>query len=135
DRATLWPFRVLAAAWSGGAMLGPQRCDQAAYAELVNHIAAHRQLPRRIESPSLRQMIARGLGVPSIPADRERLYEVIASGPAEAALPFDLAFPEVFYPGGDSEHRQGFHARLGNPPWEAVRPKRGEFFGTLDFQA
>lgn len=135
DRATLWPFRVLAAAWSGGAMLGPQRCDQAAYAELVNHIAAHRQLPRRIESPSLRQMIARGLGVPSIPADRERLYEVIASGPAEAALPFDQAFPEVFYPDGDPEHPQGFHAILGNPPWEAVRPKRGEFFGTLDFQA
>ena len=51
------------------------------------------------------------------------------------ALPFDLAFPEVFFPDGNVENRRGFDAVLGNPPWEGIRRADKEFFGTRDFQA
>ena len=50
-------------------------------------------------------------------------------------LPFDLAFPEVFFPTGDVSQRRGFDAVLGNPPWEGIRRADNQFFGARDFQA
>ena len=62
DEALL-PFRIAAAAWSGGVMLGPEHCDDAAYVELLDHIGTTHELPDVIESEALCSMIARGLGV------------------------------------------------------------------------
>lgn len=116
-------------------MLGPDRCDDDAYRGLLQHVAAHGHWPDRIDSAALRAMIARGLGVDKVPVDGERLRQLVRSGMCVPALPYELAFPEVFYPNGDISQRHGFHAVLGNPPWEAVRPRRGEFFGSLDLEA
>ena len=62
DEALL-PFRIAAAAWSGGVMLGPEHCDDAAYVELLEHIGTTHELPDMIESEALCGMIARGLGI------------------------------------------------------------------------
>ena len=126
-------FRIAAAAWSGGVMLGPTHCDDHAYTELLQTIANTGDLPDRIESPRLRTMIARGLAVDEVPEERPRLYELLQSGRCVPALSFDLTFPEVFYPTGVPFGRQGFHAVLGNPPWDAVRPKAKEFYASFDF--
>jgi hypothetical protein len=50
------------------------------------------------------------------------------------ALPFDLAFPEVFFPDGDVNNRRGFDAVLGNPPWDRMLPADKEFFATYNFE-
>jgi hypothetical protein len=75
----LVPFRVAAAAWSGGVMLGPDGCDDAAYVDLLAHIGATHELPDLIESERLQAMIARGLGAdwsagvpPAFPFSGER---------------------------------------------------------------
>src|SRR5215470_67804 len=99
DRA-LSPFRVASAAWSGGVMLGPEHCDDHAYAELLQTIANTGSLPERIESEPLLKMISRGLGIPRAPAEREHLCATSSSGESISALSYDLAFPEVFYPIG-----------------------------------
>ena len=44
DEALL-PFRVAAAAWSGGVMLGPEKCDDAAYVELLEQSAEPTNCP------------------------------------------------------------------------------------------
>jgi len=62
DEALL-PFRIAAAAWSGGVMLGPEHCDDAAYAGLLEHIGTTHELPDVIESEALCRMIVRGLGI------------------------------------------------------------------------
>ena len=67
---------------------------------------------------ALRAMIARGLGVEDVPAERDELLALLASGRCVPALPFELVFPEVFFPTGDLADRHGFHAKLGNPPWD-----------------
>jgi hypothetical protein len=140
----LLPFRVLAAAWSGGVMLGSikrdatAQCDDEAYAGLLKHIAKNGQLPDRIESPDLARMIARGLGVPEDSAIPSTVEEIRASAnlPSNApALPYDLVFPEVFHPTGQPHGRHGFDGVLGNPPWDAVRRTDDQFFGTRDFRA
>jgi hypothetical protein len=133
DQALL-PFRVAAAAWSGGVMLGPSHCDDHAYAELLQSIANTGNLPERIKSEHLRAMIARGLGSLDAPADRQTLNVEVTSGACIPALSFDLMFPEVFYPTGVSHGRQGFHAVLGNPPWDAIQFKSKEFFAAFDFE-
>jgi hypothetical protein len=76
DRA-LRPFRIVAAAWSGGVMLGLPECDDAAYADLMKAVGETGDLPERIESERLRKMIARGLGVDDVPPDREHLYALL----------------------------------------------------------
>ena len=48
DRALL-PFRVAAAAWAGGVMLGSEHCDDHAYAQLLQAIATNGNLPERVE--------------------------------------------------------------------------------------
>jgi hypothetical protein len=77
-------------------------------------------------------MIARGLGVDTVDADRRGLYSLVQSGSFVPALPYDLTFPEVFYPTGVPHGRRGFHAVLGNPPWDSVRPLVKEFLSGFD---
>ncbi len=126
DRALL-PFRVVAAAWAGGVMLGPKKCDDEAYIELLKTVGATGILPERIESDRLRAMIGRGLGVGDVPQEREAIIEIVTSGACIPALPYDLTFPEVFYPMGIPQGRQGFHVVVGNPPWDRVRPLKKEY--------
>jgi hypothetical protein len=52
-----------------------------------------------------------------------------------AALPYELVFPDVFFPEGTWESRRGFDVVLGNPPWEGIRRADDQFFGTRDFEA
>jgi hypothetical protein len=133
DEALL-PFRIAAAAWSGGVMLGPEKCDDAAYIELLEYIGATHELPDAIESDGLRAMIAKGVGLSNIPADKRGLENVVTSSRYIPALSFDLTFPEVFYPNGIPFARSGFGAVLGNPPWDRVRPAKKEFLAAFDFE-
>jgi hypothetical protein len=131
DRA-LQPFRIAAAAWSGGVMLGPEQCDDLAYADLLQTIANTGDLPERIASERLAKMITRGLDVEEIATERDALYGMISSAACIPALSYDLAFPEVFYPTGVPHTRQGFHVVLGNPPWDRVRPFVKDFYAAID---
>ena len=97
DRA-LAPFRIVAAAWAGGVMLGPARCDDEAYRRLVGRWPRTGAFPLICGEDALRAMIARGLGVEDVPAARDALLALLASGRCVPALPFDLVFPEVFFP-------------------------------------
>ena len=133
DEALL-PFRIAAAAWSGGVMLGPEHCDDAAYVELLDHIGTTHELPDEIESEGLRHMVARGLGLAEIPANSESLSALLLSGRCAPALSYDLTFPEVFYPTGVPYQKRGFDAVLGNPPWDAIQFKSKEFFAAFDFE-
>lgn len=153
---SLAPFKVLAAAWSGGVMLGPGKCDDMAYARLVKHIGATGELPETLESESLRAMIACGLGVDEIPSDSASIVALLTGKSPNPesqilnpesqtpnpesrilnpipALSYDLTFPEVFYPTGVPFGRRGFDAVLGNPPWDTLTPKAKEFYASYDF--
>ena len=133
DRA-LAPFKIVAAAWAGGVMLGNKGCDDDAYTWLVQTLSETGDLPVSLaDHLRLVPMIARGLAVKDVPAERDALITLLASGEANPALSYDLAFPEVFFPNGTLAERGGFEAVLGNPPWDAVRPKAKEFFAALDF--
>ncbi len=142
DRA-LAPFKILAAAWSGGVMLGPEGCDDTAYAALAKLVADTGQLPEdwltaigQRATGKLLRMIVTGLGLPAIPADDADIQSMVArlSANAVPALSFDLAFPEVFYPDANPANRVGFDADLGNPPWDAIQFKSKEFFAAFDFE-
>ncbi len=137
----LMPFRVLAAAWTGGVMLGTAvgegelACDDDAYAALLKTIGESGDLPPTIDGDNLCAMIGRGLGLPAgslAPSKRDELLRLALSGECPAALPYDLAFPEVFHPTGIAHGRHGFAAILGNPPWERVRRMDKEFFAAFD---
>lgn len=131
DEALL-PFRVAAAAWSGGVMLGPEKCDDVAYAELLQQIGTTAEIPPRIESEPLRHMIARGLGVEEVTDDGRALIELVKSGRCVPALSYDLAFPEVFYPNGVPSGRLGFNVILSNPPWDRLEVKEEEYWCRYD---
>lgn len=132
DRALL-PFRVAAAAWSGGVMADAEDCDDLGYADLLRSIAEEGDLPESLTSEVVRAMIARGLGVSSVPSDRDGIYKLVTSDRCLPALSFDLAYPEAFYPTGVPHGRSGFHAVLGNPPWDALQFKSREFFASISF--
>ena len=111
----LAPFRLLAAAWAGGVMLGEKRCDDAGYIAVAGEVARTGAAPAEseIESDRLSAMIERG----------------------RDALPFDLTFPEVFFPGGRvAAGAGGFDAVMGNPPWDAIQPLAKEFFAAFDLR-
>jgi hypothetical protein len=129
----LRPFRIIAAAWSGGVMLGPEKCDDLAYGDLLKSVAETGEIPEQIESERLRAMIGRGLEVGDSPENRGDTYDLLSRPRCGPALPYDLAFPEVFYPTGAPHGRSGFDAVLGNPPWDTITIKRKEWFANFDF--
>jgi hypothetical protein len=108
-------FRLLALAWSGAVMLRGKPDIAAAYRELFAHVAEYNALPDPLPAAVARMI--------------ERARGDTGDGPP---VSFDLTFPEAFYPGGLEGTRQGFHAVLCNPPWEALRPSEKEFFAVHD---
>lgn len=141
DRA-LAPFKILAAAWSGGVMLGPEGCDDTAYATLAKHIAENGNLPEdwltafgNHVAVALLKMVVKGLGLPAV-SENVSDFRTLAADLIKNSIPalsFDLAFPEVFYPDGSGANRVGFDADLGNPPWEGIDTSDKEFFAAFDF--
>jgi hypothetical protein len=131
----LFPFRVLALTWSGGVMLGENQSDILGYSLLLRDIAEKGELPESLE-PQVLAMLRRGAGMEDLPSTRREVYQVLASSRGGAtsgpALAYDLTFPEVFYPTGVLSKRQGFHAVLSNPPWDAIRPASKEFYASFD---
>jgi len=109
--AALAPFKTLAAAWSGGVMLG-DGCDDAGYQALA-------------------QAVAEGEDIDGALAARPRVREMAATGGDSVA--FQLAFPEVFA-GGAGAPGDGFDAVLGNPPWDAIQFKSKEFLAAFDLE-
>ena len=81
-------------------------------------------------------MLARGLGIEpeEVPAERDVLYALMDGGTCIPALPYDLTFPEVFYPTGVPHGRRGFDAVLGNPPWDRIEIAPQDYFGQHDFR-
>ena len=45
-----------------------------------------------------------------------------------------LEFPEVFRPNSADLPKSGFHAIVGNPPWDKIKPNSKEFFSRYDPQ-
>lgn len=134
DRA-MAPFRIVAAAWTGGVMLGPEQCDDAGYTWLLETLATQGALPESWEDrPRLRAMIARGLGVDHAPSLRDDLVAFVLTGDIAPGLPYDLAFPEVFFPAGRAANRAGFDVVVGNPPWDTVKPLAREFLAAFDLR-
>lgn len=109
----LAPLRLLAQAWSGAAMLGQPACDDAyaALADVVAHGKPHAALGAH--SAQVERMLSRG----------------------GDGVSYDLTFPEVFHPDGAATRTGGFHAVLGNPPWDAIRRADDQFFARYDLQA
>ncbi len=104
--AALAPFKTLAAAWTGGVMLGDE-ADDAAYEALLRAVASDADVDALVASnEGLRRMVE--LGRPGIA--------------------YDLAFPEVFHRDGSGTRGGGFDAVLGNPPWDRMLPAEKEFF-------
>ena len=107
--AALAPLKTLAAAWSGGVMLGDD-CDDAGYQELAEAV---------VEGDAA-----------AVLATRPRLQRMVAVGGDGVA--FEFAFPEVFSDAGTTlVHRPGFDSLLGNPPWEKVRVERRDTVALL----
>jgi hypothetical protein len=108
----LAPLRLLAAAWTGGVMLG-EDSDDAGYEDLLRAVS-------RAEDGEVLVQAHRGLdGMVQLGAD---------------SVPYDLVFPEVFHPGGDEGRTGGFHAVLGNPPWDAIKFNTKEFLAAFDLR-
>ncbi|MCU0692062.1 MAG: BREX-1 system adenine-specific DNA-methyltransferase PglX, partial [Polyangiaceae bacterium] len=106
------PFRLLAAAWAGGVMLGPN-CDDGAYLHLVVCTAGGcTEQVALVANTSLVRMVELG---------RE-------------AVPYDLVYPEVYHRDENRNQAPGFDAVLGNPPWESLRPRAKEFFAHRDLR-
>jgi hypothetical protein len=104
----LEPFRTLAAAWAGAVMLSDDRGDYA-------YLRAAKAVVEGTEVPDDHELT--------------RMIEIGGSG-----VVYDLAFPEVFHQDGQPERSGGFHAVVGNPPWDAIQPYAKEFFATFDLQ-
>jgi len=102
DRA-MAPLIGLARAWSGAAAMRTVWADDA-WLGLAQTLADGRQV-----APDERQAALSRTGA--------------------AALPLDLIFPDVFRPG---EANGGFHAVLGNPPWDVVHYQTKEYLAGFD---
>lgn len=131
---SLLPFKILATTWAGGVMLGPDGCDDFAYAQFAKTIAETGTLPANIESSKLLNMISKGLGI-----DEEAIefHEILANRNESRiipAIPYDLIFPEVFFPTDKvCIDKKGFDVVLGNPPWQGIDTSNKEFFANFDF--
>lgn len=109
--SALHPLRLLAAAWSGGVMLGAD-ADDDAYLELVQAVVERHDIQCILENkPKLASMVKSGAG----------------------GVCYDLTFPEIFHPAGNLERVGGFHAVLGNPPWDTITIKKKEWFAGVNF--
>lgn len=132
--AALAPFKIVAAAWSGGVMLGDEGCSDLDYSWLIQAVAATGELPEDLsDKPKLLAMIARGLGIEYVLSNRDELLAVLNNKECVPAFPYDLTFAEVFYRNGNLDDKQGFDAVLGNPPWDRMLPADKEFFAAYDF--
>lgn len=159
----LAPLRLLAAAWSGGVMLGPGACDDQAYQELARAVTEGRSIvmPEESRTPNVEHRTLNfkysektteemklaaeetpGWSPDGATFDVQRSMFDVRSYPTLAlmiakgrrAVPFDLTFPDVFFPAADPAHRAGFDTVLGNPPWDAIQFKSKEFFAGYDFR-
>jgi hypothetical protein len=131
---SLLPFKILAAAWAGGVMLGPGECDDVAYANLAKNISEIGSIPDSIESENLVMMINMGLGL-----EKDKGFEdaILKTSQAQIvpALSYDLTFPEVFFDLTESQFcKKGFDVVLGNPPWDKIMPASKEFFAGYDIR-
>jgi hypothetical protein len=111
--AALAPLETLAAAWSGAVLSGESLDDD------------YRALARAV---------AECADVDALIAGRPALARAVQAG--RGAVSYDLAFPEVFWPDGrfSRDARAGFHAVVGNPPWETVRRNDDELFAAFDLE-
>ena len=105
---TLRPLRLLAHAWSGAVMLAARDMDDE-WLELARAVAATGIWPEVLT---------------------ERQEAMLAAG--SQALPWDLAFAEVFRPDGVEAIQGGFDAVLSNPPWDIMQPNTAEFLAGFD---
>lgn len=104
----LAPLKILAAAWSGGVILGDE-CKDASYLALADAVSANVDVDQVI-----------GLD--------DRLNAMASLG--KESISFQLFFPEVFFSPSKTDH--GFDAIIGNPPWEGIDTSNKEFFAGLD---
>lgn len=157
----LAPLRLLAAAWSGGVMLGPNVCDDQAYQELARAVTEGRSIvmPEESRTPNVEHRTLNfkysektteemklaaeetpGWSPDGTTFDVQRSMFDVRSYPTLAlmiakgcrAVPFDLTFPDVFFPAADPAHRAGFDTVLGNPPWDTWTFKDVEWFANHD---
>ncbi len=103
--ALLSPLRTLACAWSGAVATNAREANDA-WLALARSVADTGALPDTINR------------------HQSALLEHGA-----IALPLDLAFPEVFRPDSAAS---GFHAVLGNPPWDVVHYQTKEYLAGFD---
>jgi hypothetical protein len=108
--AALAPLKTLAAAWSGGVMLG-DACDDAGYQIIAKAVASGTEPEQALR-------------------DQPRLAAMVEKG--RSAVAFELMFPEAF--SDEDEMRRGFDAILGNPPWDAIQPYAKEFYAAFDLR-
>ena len=101
----LRPLRLLARAWSGAAA-GQARAANDAWLALAWAVAATGAWPDAL--------------------DRDQAALMALGG---SALALDLTFPEIFRP---DEAGGGFHAVLGNPPWDVVHYQTREYLAGFD---
>ena len=97
------PLIVLAQGWSGAAATRIRGADDA-WLGLAQAVADGREA-----APDARQAALLRAGA--------------------EALPLDLIFPDVFRPG---ESGGGFHAVLGNPPWDVIHYQTKEYLAGFD---
>lgn len=112
----LSPLKTLAATWTGLVQRGAQKTDgddDDAYAALAEVVASEGDVFAVLNTHS-------------------SLAAAFSAG--RSAVPYDLTFPEVFFPEGKLAERGGFDAVVGNPPWDAVQPLAKEFYASFDLR-
>ena len=110
DKA-LNPFKLLAKVWSRAVMIGDIFYDDI-YVDIAKSIAVGEDPYQLIEENSS--------------------FNELLRSEAEGVC-YELVFPEVFYR-HNSKQKGGFHAVLGNPPWDRMLPAEKEFFGGFDLR-
>lgn len=110
---SLAPLKTLAEIWTGGVMLGAERCDDTGYEQCVKAATAH-------------------LDLGDVIAGNDVLTRMRKAG--ADSVPYDLVFPEVFWPAAHTQARHGFDVIVGNPPWDALQPLAKEFFASFDLR-
>jgi hypothetical protein len=114
-----------------GASLSEMGSKRAAKARLDDALAPFRAIAAAWAG---RVMSGMGTGAEYADITQAALNRQVVNGALshQGALPYELTFPEVFFPTGKQDERQGFDVVLGNPPWDAIRPASKEFFAAYD---